>query len=197
MELLLDSPSDQTILSALRTGEQRRAAELLVQHYSQTVYSAVRCAAEPLQAEDWTYGAFARAFNALRGYRGEGSPGRWLLETACHLLLEALPPATGDVVSTPPDSAVVPSPEEVRRALPAMPARERAVLALGHRFIGEQQLGDAVGELPAAEARLRLLLADDGGQAPGRAATLELYRELNWRMPEALRRRLEVLCAAL
>jgi RNA polymerase sigma-70 factor (ECF subfamily) len=83
MELRIDSAADQNILSALREGDRRQAARLMVLYYSVAVYE--RCLAlvqEQEVAEDLTQAAFTRAFADLSQFLGERSPRDWLLEVA-------------------------------------------------------------------------------------------------------------------
>jgi DNA-directed RNA polymerase specialized sigma24 family protein len=83
MELRIDSAADQNILSALREGDRRQAARLMVLYHGVAVYE--QCLAlvqEQEAAEDLTQATFKRAFADLSQLLGESSPRDWLLEVA-------------------------------------------------------------------------------------------------------------------
>jgi DNA-directed RNA polymerase specialized sigma24 family protein len=83
MELRIDAADEQTILSALREGDLRRAARLMVRSHGLAVFE--RCfqvVGDAATAEDLTQASFARAFALLGGFRGELSSRQWLLGIA-------------------------------------------------------------------------------------------------------------------
>jgi DNA-directed RNA polymerase specialized sigma24 family protein len=83
MELRIDSAADQNILSALRDGDRRWAATLMVRYYGVAVYEECLAQVPDLEAaEDLTQAAFTRAFAALRAFRGECSARDWLVDIA-------------------------------------------------------------------------------------------------------------------
>jgi len=83
MELRIDSAADQNILSALREGDRRQAARLMVLYYGVAVYEQCLALVQDQEAaEDLTQDAFTRAFADLSRFLGERSPRDWLLEVA-------------------------------------------------------------------------------------------------------------------
>jgi DNA-directed RNA polymerase specialized sigma24 family protein len=83
MELTIDKAAEQTILSALREGDVRRAARLMVRSHGLAVFE--RCFAivgDTSTAEDLTQASFARAFALLAGFRGDLNSREWLLGIA-------------------------------------------------------------------------------------------------------------------
>lgn len=91
MEIRIDSPSDQAILSALREGKLRQAAGLLVRYHGNTIYNVCRTlVTDPELAEDLTQESFRRAFAGLSGIQGSASPRSWLVGIAQSCCAEAL-----------------------------------------------------------------------------------------------------------
>jgi RNA polymerase sigma-70 factor (ECF subfamily) len=83
MEIQIDSAADQLILTALREGRQRQAANLMVRYYGSTVYNVCRSLVSEVEAaEDLTQEAFRRAFSDLAGIQGAPSPRGWLVSVA-------------------------------------------------------------------------------------------------------------------
>ena len=85
----MDPTAELTQLIA--RGDRRRAASLLVQHHAPAVFALCRAMVRDAQlAEDLSQDAFARAFGALDGFRGEASPRTWLLAIARNRCLDHL-----------------------------------------------------------------------------------------------------------
>jgi len=83
MELRIDQAAEQGILTALRAGQVRQAARLMVQYHGVAVFDVcVETVGDPEAAEDLTQATFARAFALLHGFRGELTSREWLLGIA-------------------------------------------------------------------------------------------------------------------
>jgi len=104
MELRIDPAAEQAILSALRAGDIRQAARLMVQYHGVAVYeSCCSMVGDVEEAEDLTQSVFARAFALLAGFRGELNSRQWLLEVGrrrCEEYLEASPRRAGSTEAT-------------------------------------------------------------------------------------------------
>jgi len=216
MDLQLDSAADQRILSALRAGQHRRAAALLVQSYGRDVCRASRLvASDPESADDLAHACFAAAFSALGAFRATGSPRSWLIGLVVR-----------HICSRPlgPDDATQPAPPLDRIAADRPLARDLAQSRVGQldrgsrRLLGiflssvedEETLAPLLGLTPAqwhgALVAVLAALAGSGeavrgwnGERAEQAYPLLLQSlgRLQWRIPESLVRRLEVLAAAL
>lgn len=83
MEIKIDPVAEQTVLSALRDGDVRRAAHLMVRYHGVSVFGTCRDLVQDHDlAEDLTQAVFARAFALLTGFRGELSSREWLIGIA-------------------------------------------------------------------------------------------------------------------
>src|SRR6186713_3237593 len=72
-------------------GDRKHAASLLVRDHAPAVFALCRAMVrDPRLAEDLSQDAFARAFGALDGFRGEASPRTWLLKIARNRCLDHL-----------------------------------------------------------------------------------------------------------
>jgi len=120
MELRIDPASDQAILSALRSGQVREAARLMVQSHGVAVFQVCHAMTGELElAEDLTQASFARAFALLRGFGGEMTIRQWLEGIARRCCAEQAPDAPpGEVAS---DGTLVVS-ESLRRRLEVLAA---------------------------------------------------------------------------
>lgn len=79
MELRIDPAADQAILTALRSGDHRQAARLMVKHHGFAVFHICRAATGSEEAaEDLTQASFARAFALLPGLSGDLTTREWL-----------------------------------------------------------------------------------------------------------------------
>jgi DNA-directed RNA polymerase specialized sigma24 family protein len=91
MQLEIDSAAEQSILSALREGNKRQVASLLIRYYGNAVYSL--CWGQVLHfetAEDLTHDAFRRAFTSLGDFHGERSARGWLIAIARECCMDYL-----------------------------------------------------------------------------------------------------------
>ncbi|MCC6748032.1 MAG: hypothetical protein IT371_10265 [Deltaproteobacteria bacterium] len=215
MEVRLDSPADQAVLSALRGGQLRQAASLLIRNHSQAVYAACRYLTDGAEAaEELAYRTFTEAVTELLHLRLEGSLRDWLLGVARGLALPEvrarLYAATGDEPVGTPRGATYPpglTPDLLRVAIEELPVPLRVALALryGHGLARDAVaaaldapreridawIDDGVGQL---ERRLRLAQCSQPGV---HEQLLDALRHLVWRQPETLPRRLEALVGAL
>lgn len=150
-------------------GDRKRAAALLVRDHAPAVLSLCRAMVrDPRLAEDLSQDAFARAFGALDGFRGEASPRTWLLRIARNRCLDHLdharraPWTAGD--DEPDDHAADEAPpfdllsrrEDAERAMAALGESERALVVLhfGHG-VGYPELADSFG-LREGAVRMRI-----------------------------------------
>jgi len=163
-------------------GERKHAASLLVRDHAPAVLALCRAMVrDPRLAEDLSQDAFARAFGALDGFRGEASPRTWLLKIARNRCLDHLDrarrtPWAGDSDPEPDDHAADELPpydllarrEDAERAMAVLGESERALVVLhfGHG-VGYPELADSFGlregtvrmRISRALARMRAALA--------------------------------------
>ncbi len=151
-------------------GDRKRAASLLVRDHAPAVFALCRAMVrDPRLAEDLSQDAFARAFGALDGFRGEASPRTWLLKIARNRCLDHLDrarraPWAGGIDPEPDDHAADEPPpydllsrrEDAERAMAALGESERALVVLhfGHG-VGYPELADSFG-LRAGTVRMRI-----------------------------------------
>jgi len=131
-------------------GDRSRAASLLVKEYAPAVFSLCRAMVRDSRlAEDLSQDAFARAFAALDGFRGEASPRTWLLKIARNRCLDHL-----DRLKRAPWGGEQPEPDELSSDDPAPvdllsrrqdAERGMAVLAEGERALVVLHFGHGVG----------------------------------------------------
>lgn len=103
MELRIDSAADQSIIAALRNGERREAAGLMVRYYANAVLNLCAAQVEELErAEDLTHECFRQAFATMDAFGGELSVRNWLVYTSRQVCLEQLQREAADA-PPPPD----------------------------------------------------------------------------------------------
>jgi len=179
----LDGLDDGALVAACLEG-RRDAFDLLVRRHQRAVYQVCyRFVGNHADASDLAQDAFLRAWRGLAGFKRESSVGTWLYRIAVNTCLNRL------AVKAPPmhdveglgliDHSSEGAPERVlraeraarvRRAIRALPARQRATVILRmyhdlpHRQIAEL-LGNSVGSVKAnvfhALRNLRRLLGGD------------------------------------
>ncbi|MBM3264379.1 MAG: RNA polymerase sigma factor [candidate division Zixibacteria bacterium] len=124
---------------------------LLFEKYHATIYNlCLRILDQEQDAEDITQDVFVRAFKAYHQFRAESSPGTWLYRIAVNLCLNRQRrlkyvrwlslDVFADAFDTPPFESPDPGPDAqteqnetghiVRRALHALPDRQRTVLIM-------------------------------------------------------------------
>jgi len=168
-------------------GDRGRAASLLVKEYAPAVFSLCRAMVRDSRlAEDLSQDAFARAFAALDGFRGEASPRTWLLKIARNRCLDHLDrlkrtPWGGEEPEPDELSSDDPAPidllsrrQDAERAMAALAEGERALVVLhfGHG-VGYPELADSFGiregavrmRISRALARMRAALAATDAEA--------------------------------
>jgi len=196
----MDSSTELSRL--IERGERGRAASLLVKEYAPAVFSLCRAMVRDSRlAEDLSQDAFARAFAALEGFRGEASPRTWLLKIARNRCLDHLDrlkrtPWRGDepepdelVSDDPPPVDLLSRRQDAERAMAVLAEGERALVVLhfGHG-VGYPELADAFGiregavrmRISRALARMRAALVEadawlgieDGEMAAAPAPTM-------------------------
>jgi RNA polymerase sigma-70 factor (ECF subfamily) len=179
----LDGLDDGALVAACREG-RRDAFDLLVRRHQRAVYQVCyRFVGNHADANDLVQDAFLRAWRGLAGFKRESSVGTWLYRIAVNTCLNRL------AVNVPPmhdvdglalvDHSSEDAPERVlrseraarvRRAILALPAKQRATVILRmyhdlrHQEIAEL-LGNSVGSVKAnlfhALRNLRRLLGGD------------------------------------
>jgi RNA polymerase sigma-70 factor (ECF subfamily) len=163
----LDGLDDGALVAACLEG-RRDAFDLLVRRHQRAVYQVCyRFVGNHADASDLAQDAFLRAWRGLAGFKRESSVGTWLYRIAVNTCLNRL------AVKAPPmhdveglgliDQSSEGAPERVlraeraarvRRAIRALPARQRATVILRmyhdlpHRQIAEL-LGNSVGSVKA------------------------------------------------
>jgi RNA polymerase sigma-70 factor (ECF subfamily) len=179
----LDGLDDGALVAACREG-RRDAFDLLVRRHQRAVYQlCYRFVGNHADASDLAQDAFLRAWRGLAGFKRESSVGTWLYRIAVNTCLNRL------AVRVPPmhdvdglglvDHSSEDAPERVlrieraarvRRAILALPAKQRATVILRmyhdlpHQQIAEL-LGNSVGSVKAnlfhALRNLRRILGGD------------------------------------
>ncbi len=221
MDLPLDSAVDQPILTALRTGQHRRAATLMIGSYGPAVLRLCRLTTPAADADDLANDCFARAFASFPEFRATESPRAWLLAIAAARCLEQLEPRFSNLPEPPASDAAIsfhgdPSvaPETVKAAFERLPDQPRAMLGLclDEALDPAASAGRGGLELDAHRRLLLAALADlaadvgaDGPASPLPAGTpqgcfprlLGALKAMYWRPSASLARRLDVLATAL
>jgi RNA polymerase sigma-70 factor (ECF subfamily) len=151
-------------------GDRQRAAALLVRDHAPAVFALCRAMVRDHRlAEDLSQDAFARAFGALDGFRGEASPRTWLLKIARNHCLDHLararrapwagaddPDPDEHAAEEPPPYDLLARREDAERAMAVLGESERALVVLhfGHG-VGYPELADSFG-LRAGAVRMRI-----------------------------------------
>lgn len=111
---------------------------VLVERYSGMVYSlAARVLRDDAAAEDCTQEAFVRAFERLKGFRGESAFGTWVGRIAYHRAVELLRRRPTRTVEAERSAELAAAPEPaderiaaLRRALESLSPEERTLVTL-------------------------------------------------------------------
>lgn len=172
---------DAELMAALARGETAALGELVRRHQDKARALAFRMLGRWDLADDVAQEAFLRVWRAAPRYRPEAKLTTWLYRIVVNLCHDrhrraarALAPLTDDV----PEPAAEPTPDpleaderavRVRRALDALPERQRAAVVL-HRYEGlsHREVAEALGAtekaveslIVRAYAKLRRELAD-------------------------------------
>ncbi|MCA9667349.1 MAG: hypothetical protein KC503_17235 [Myxococcales bacterium] len=221
MKLELDDAHDQRVLNALRTGDSQRAALLMVNTYGKGVVKLCAAVARtPEEAEELTYSSFARAFSAFGDFRASGSPAAWMLEiarTRCRELLAEL--AEAEPVPRAPVFGYIDGdvpPGKLADWLSEQSPLGRAALGLyvhGGASV-EEIAADAGSDVETCSNWMMALLSDAASLVRGEATpagtpprgsnptaiypkVIAALTALDVPLSESLRRRLDVLVAAL
>jgi hypothetical protein len=201
MELALDPASEQSVLTALREGNRRKAAQLLLDQYGSRLYRALRCAtAETPRAEDLLVEALSDALSKLDQPIASESTvtvGQWLCAQvrsfAAKALCDDLPTASLDAKASPLLAALAQLEPKARCRV--------ALLSLPCEHVGDN-IDDPCGLLCSRQfdqnrdQLCSLLSSDDGCKASAEDVDEQLAT-LPWHISDRLRRRLDMLCAAL
>lgn len=165
---LFDGTTDDlTLVRASRDGH-RQAFDVIVERHRQTVYRlCYRFVANHEDASDLTQDVFVRAYRGLGGFKGDAAFSTWLYRIGVNVCLnrvsskapehvELEPERHPDLLGPPPDAGVARDERAriVRRAIAALPKKQRATLVLRvyHDLSHEQiagVLGNSVGAVKA------------------------------------------------
>jgi RNA polymerase sigma factor (sigma-70 family) len=162
---MIHSMSESVIVAALRSGNVRRAMELLLDAYQDEVYGYCACLVGPKGATDLYHRVLAAAIEQLNGFEGSTSMRAWLFGLA-RTTAVAIFGQTRSVVSTMGDGLAVASRaeeipglrlrdellEEVFGALP-LETREILELVLWHG-LHLAEVAHVVGRTSARVQRL-------------------------------------------
>lgn len=175
---------DLALVHACRSGRREAFDELVVRHQQAIYRLCFRFVGNHEDASDLTQDVFVRAYRGLAGFKADAAFSTWLYRIGVNVCLNRLSTNTPasveleperhiDEVSAPPDAETARGERAqiVRRAIAALPRKQRATLILRvyHDLSHEQiarALGNSVGTVKAnvfhALRNLRRLL-DDGG----------------------------------
>lgn len=173
-------PSDAQLMAELATGDTRSLATLVERHQSRVLELAYRTTGDWSMAEDVAQEAFLRVWRSADTYRPQARFTTWLYRIVVNLCLDALRrrrKTAGDEAIARFEASDHPSQtaeqrdraEAVRRAVSALPERQRVALVL-YRFsdLPLQQVCEVTGWsasaveslLVRAYAQLRTALKD-------------------------------------
>lgn len=180
-----DSASDDVALVQATREGHRHAFDLIVERHRQAVYRlCYRFVSNHEDASDLTQDVFVRAYRGLSGFKGNAAFSTWLYRIGVNVclnrvsaklpqLVELEPERHIDVLGPRPESETVRGERAriVRRAIAALPKKQRATLVLRvyHDLSHEQiasVLGNSIGTVKAnffhALRNLKRLLEEGG-----------------------------------
>jgi RNA polymerase sigma-70 factor (ECF subfamily) len=153
----MPEPTDQALVAAYRSGDQRAAAELVRRHgpaLGRFLYSSGALAGD---IEDLVQETLFRAFRALDRWRGDASFRSWLFTIAGNLTRDAVRRRKG-------------------REVLSLDGRELAARADPHAELAARELEDrlraGLGRLPRLQREVFLLRAQEGAAYEEIAAAL-------------------------
>jgi RNA polymerase sigma-70 factor (ECF subfamily) len=168
--------SDEELMQAAAGGDMDAFADLVRRHQRSAWNAAWRLLDDAAEAEDAAQDAFLKILDAAPRYRPRASFRTYLYRVVTRLCLDRMEkkrpryvdqlPATPSAGLGPPETlARRESADAVRRALDALPARQRAAVVLRHyEGLSYQEIAEAMGvSVKSVErllARARESLAD-------------------------------------
>ena len=168
--------SDEELMQAAAGGDMGAFGDLVRRHQRSAWNAAWRLLGDAAEAEDAAQDAFLKVLDAAARYRPTASFRTYLYRVVTRLCLDRMEkkrpryvdqlPATPSADLGPPETlARRESADAVRRALDALPARQRAALVLRHyEGLRYQEIAEAMGvSVKSAErllVRARESLAD-------------------------------------
>ena len=140
---------DAELLGRLLRGEEAAFDELMALHGREVYRLAYRITGGAAEADDVAQETFVKAWQALRGFRGEASLRTWLLKIAANLSLNVVQSAR----------VARRDPVEVERRVSAVPAAAEVELLARERW---ERLGPAIRGLPERQRTTLILRVDQG-----------------------------------
>ena len=172
----MPTPTDEDLMLAAGRGDMTAFAEIVRRHQTSAWRAAYRLLGAAAEAEDAAQDAFLKILDAAPRYRPTASFRTYLYRVVTRLCLDRfqkkqpiyvdrLPPCASDDPSPPDVLAQHEDERAIRRALDALPARQRAALILRHfEDLSYRKIADAMDTSVKAVERL-LTRARDALQA--------------------------------
>ena len=158
--------SDEQLMRAVADGDIDAFGEIVRRHQRSAWNAAWRLLGDAAEAEDAAQDAFLKILDAAPRYRPTASFRTYLYRVVTRLCLDRLqkkrpiyvdrlPPCASDDPSPPEVLARQEDERAIRRALDALPARQRAALILRHfEDLSYQEIADAMDTSVKAVERL-------------------------------------------
>jgi RNA polymerase sigma-70 factor (ECF subfamily) len=175
--------SDQALVTACLAGDKEAFDEIVERHRRSVYQVCFRFANNPEDASDLAQEAFVRAWKGLRNFKGQAALSTWLYRIAVNVCLNRLSAKRPEVepidmdrfidsTTAPPGSELFRQERAraVRRAIAALPEKQRATLILRtYHELSHQEiagiLGSSVGAVKAnffhALANLKKILGSE------------------------------------
>lgn len=160
--------TDPELLGLFHNGEEQAFNELVRRHQERVYWVARRVLGTHEEADDIVQETFLRMYTGIGRFRGESSLSTWLYRIAMNLALNALRKKRlrtvlrlDDLAAEPPsrsESADAPllrkeSDEALRRAVEALPAKQKKVFVL--RYFEELSYAEIAAILKKSEGGLK------------------------------------------
>ena len=162
----MPTPADEDLMLAAGRGDMTAFGELVRRHQTTAWRAAYRLLGGAAEAEDAAQDAFLKILDAAQRYRPTASFRTYLYRVVTRLCLDRLqrkrpiyvdrlPPRASDDPGPPDVLARQEDKRAIRRALEALPARQRAALILRHfEDLSYQEIADAMDISVKAVERL-------------------------------------------
>ncbi|HTW92220.1 MAG TPA: sigma-70 family RNA polymerase sigma factor [bacterium] len=153
---------DGQLVAQAQAGDLSAFDELVRRHHVSVYCYLYRTCRNGAEAEEMTQVAFVKAWEALRGFRGQASFKTWLFRIATNLCINRLSRRK----PSDPVSEEIPAPrrdepeealrqrllsERIGRALEALPADQRSALVLSiYEEMSHEEIAAAMGRSPAS-----------------------------------------------
>ena len=162
----MPTPTDEDLMLAAGRGDMSAFGEIVRRHQTSAWRAAYRLLGDAAEAEDAAQDAFLKILDAAPRYRPTASLRTYLYRVVTRLCLDRLqkkrpiyvdrlPPSASDDPGPPDVLARQEDEQAMRRALDALPARQRAAVILRHfEHLSYQEIADAMGASVKAVERL-------------------------------------------